>query len=82
MTETKLRWKYVFVALLWWGLFVVVAFLLEGLFDSGGYRPGITGIAPIPAILITALLIGWVPASIIPWWQHKVAVNSQKDQRD
>jgi len=51
---------------IWIGL-IAIALLLEMLFNQRS-SVGSGGFAPIPAIFLSALLLGWIPSLVFAFW--------------
>jgi hypothetical protein len=47
-----------------WGSLIAVSLVLEYLFNPPAPR-GLHGMPPIPAIFISALFLGWIPAIVV-----------------
>jgi hypothetical protein len=50
-----------------WAILIAVAVVFESLFNSSGPEH----MAPIPAALIGAVFLGWIPASIVAVWRYR-----------
>ena len=69
-------WKPAAAGCLWgigtWVFQIGVAILIEFLLNSGsGPGAGSPGMAPIPALFLVALFLGWIPSGIAGFWNYR-----------
>jgi len=69
-------WKPAAAGCLWgigtWVVLIGIALLCEALFNSGSRGGGGSpGMPPIPAIFLSALFLGWIPAGIAGLWNDR-----------